>query len=39
MARMMQGFFFYTDDAESLNVQVDPKTGAEIKLEKKTAAQ
>ena len=28
---MMQGFFFYTDDAESLNVLVDPKTGREIK--------
>ncbi len=28
---MMQGFFFYTDNAEDLNLRVDPKTGAEIK--------
>jgi peroxiredoxin len=34
---MMHGFFFYTDDAENLDVQVDPKTGVEIKEEKKTA--
>jgi thiol-disulfide isomerase/thioredoxin len=27
---MMQGFFFYTDDAENLSVKVDPKTGWEI---------
>jgi peroxiredoxin len=31
---MMQGFFFYTDDAENLNLQIDPATGAEIKAEK-----
>ncbi len=24
---MMQGFFFYTDDAENLDIRVDPKTG------------
>ena len=30
---MMQGFFFYTDDAEHLNVRVDPKTGKEITTE------
>lgn len=30
---MMQGFFFYTDDAESLSVQVDPKTGREIEAD------
>jgi hypothetical protein len=36
---MMQGFFFYTNDAESLNLKIDPKTGLEIKEEeKKTAA-
>lgn len=28
---MMFGFFFYTDDAEDLNLQVDSKTGREIK--------
>jgi hypothetical protein len=28
---MMQGFFFYTVDAEDLNLQIDPKTGKEIK--------
>ena len=28
---MMQGYFFYTDDAENLNVQVDAKTGVECK--------
>ena len=28
---MMQGFMFYTRDNETLNVQVDPKTGYEIK--------
>ncbi len=33
---MMQGFFFYTDDSENLNLEVDPKTGREIK-EKKAA--
>ncbi len=27
---MMQGFFFYTDDAEDLNLKVDPKTGRVI---------
>jgi thiol-disulfide isomerase/thioredoxin len=30
---MMQGFFFYTDDAEQLDVRVDPKTGVEIARE------
>ena len=35
---MMQGYFFYTHDAENLNVKVDPKTGVEIKVEEKTAA-
>ena len=35
---MMQGFFFYTDNAENLNLKVDPKTGREIKAEKKTAS-
>ena len=35
---MMQGFFFYTDDAESLNVRVDPKTGKEILPETKATA-
>jgi len=24
---MMFGFFFYTDDKENLNLQIDPKTG------------
>jgi hypothetical protein len=33
---MMQGFFFYTNDSETLNVKVDPKTGVEIKDEEKT---
>ena len=28
---MMQGFFFYTVDAEDLNLQIDPKTGKELK--------
>ncbi|MGD9646603.1 MAG: redoxin domain-containing protein [Pirellulales bacterium] len=28
---MMYGFFFYTDDTEKLNVQVDPQTGVELK--------
>ena len=28
---MMQGFFFYTDNAEHLNLKVDPKNGKEIK--------
>lgn len=28
---MMQGFMFYTRDNETLNVQVDPKTGYEVK--------
>jgi hypothetical protein len=27
---MMQGFFFYTDDSEHLDVRVDPKTGKEL---------
>lgn len=27
---MMQGFFFYTADAEHLDIHVDPKTGKEI---------
>ena len=27
---MMQGFFFYTDDSENLNLRVDPKTGERI---------
>ncbi len=35
---MMQGFFFYTDDAENLNVRVDPKTGKESTTETKAAA-
>jgi thiol-disulfide isomerase/thioredoxin/mono/diheme cytochrome c family protein len=35
---MMQGFFFYTDDSENLNVRVDPKTGKEITEEKQAAA-
>lgn len=30
---MMQGFLFYTDDAENLNLKVDPKNGKEIKEE------
>lgn len=30
---MMQGFFFYTVDAEDLNLTVDPKTGWEMKAE------
>jgi peroxiredoxin len=30
---MMQGYFFYTDDAESLSIQVDPNTGWETKPE------
>lgn len=33
---MMQGFFFYTVDAEDLNLQVDPKTGKEIKKQAST---
>jgi hypothetical protein len=28
---MMQGFFFYTDDAEELDLQIDPATGRVIK--------
>jgi thiol-disulfide isomerase/thioredoxin len=35
---MMQGFLFYTDDSENLNLKIDPKTGKEIKEETKTAA-
>ena len=35
---MMQGFFFYTDDSENLNVRVDPKTGKEIPQEQTRAA-
>ena len=35
---MMQGFFFYTDDTENLNVRVDPKTGKEITGEKQAAS-
>ena len=35
---MMQGFFFYTDDTETLNVRVDPKTGKEITEEKQAAS-
>jgi len=31
---MMQAFMFYTDDAENLNLKIDPKTGEEIKEEK-----
>lgn len=27
---MMQGFFFYTDDAEELDLNIDPATGREI---------
>jgi hypothetical protein len=27
---MMQGFMFYTDDAESLNLKIDPKSGREL---------
>jgi hypothetical protein len=34
---MMQGFFFYTDDAESLNIRVDPKTGKEITTDTRPA--
>jgi hypothetical protein len=30
---MMQGFFFYTVDSEDLNLEIDPKTGKEIKRE------
>jgi thiol-disulfide isomerase/thioredoxin len=33
---MMQGFFFYTDDAEHLNLKVDPKTGRAIRPEGKS---
>jgi thiol-disulfide isomerase/thioredoxin len=32
---MMYGFFFYTDAAEKLGIEVDPKTGAERKKEQK----
>lgn len=28
---MMQGFMFYTKDDENLNLQIDPKTGFEVK--------
>jgi hypothetical protein len=35
---MMQGFFFYTDNAEHLNLKVDPKNGREIKEEEKPKA-
>jgi thiol-disulfide isomerase/thioredoxin len=35
---MMQGFFFYTDDAEHLNLKVDPKNGKEISREEKSTA-
>ena len=35
---MMQGFFFYTDDSETLDVRVDPKTGKEIAAEAKATA-
>jgi peroxiredoxin len=35
---MMQGFFFYTNNAETLNIKVDPKTGVEIKDEEKKTA-
>ncbi|MBX9789847.1 MAG: redoxin family protein [Pirellulales bacterium] len=28
---MMYGFFFYTDDTQKLNIEVDPQTGVEIK--------
>ena len=35
---MMQGFFFYTDNSENLNIQVDPKTGQEIPPVKQAAA-
>jgi thiol-disulfide isomerase/thioredoxin len=35
---MMQGFFFYTDDSENLNIRVDPKTGEPIAEQKKAAA-
>jgi hypothetical protein len=32
---MMYGFFFYTDAAEKLGIEVDPKTGAERKKDSK----
>jgi len=35
---MMQGFFFYTADAENLDLHVDPKTGKEIASQKRAAA-
>jgi len=35
---MMQGFFFYTDDSENLDLRVDPKTGVEIKEATRTAS-
>jgi hypothetical protein len=35
---MMQGYFFYTDDAEHLSIQVDPKTGREILSRSQAAA-
>jgi thiol-disulfide isomerase/thioredoxin/mono/diheme cytochrome c family protein len=34
---MMQGFLFYTDDAEHLDIRVDPKTGKEIPQEQTRA--
>ena len=35
---MMQGFFFYTDDTEHLDIRVDPKTGKEISKEQTRAS-
>lgn len=35
---MMQGFFFYTDDSEKLDIRVDPKTGQELTPVKQAAA-
>jgi mono/diheme cytochrome c family protein len=35
---MMQGFMFYTDDSENLNIRVDPKTGKEIPQEQTRAS-
>jgi len=35
---MMQGFFFYTDDSEHLDIRVDSKTGKEITDEPKATA-
>ena len=35
---MKLGFLYYTDDAETLNIRADPKTGKEITPKTRAAA-